>query len=187
MRAWLGAVTAASSLLGGCQGRAPAPVAAAGPQGPGRIAGLWQETLTRDGVVPPMVGRARVCLSPTAAAEMSPLATGLRRRACARSAQSREPDGSERFTMRCDLGEGGVSDIEGRLARPSASHFTLREQSVTRGAAMPMMNGRHVIVIDGSWLGPCPRGMAPGEVALGGGLNLNLSRAAAAIEALGGK
>lgn len=187
MRALGRILTVTSLLLTGCQAKTPTPRVARGG-GPSRLAGLWEETLTRDGVAPPVVGRTRVCLAASTASELSPLAIGLRRRACARSASRRAADGAELFTVHCDLGQGGASEISGRLARLSPTEFQLGEESVTSGAAMPQLNGRHVVEVHGRWLGACPAGMAPGEASLAGGFRVNLSRAAAAIAAMtGGK
>jgi len=181
MRAWLGSLTLASSVLAACHGKAPPSGTASQPAGPARLAGLWEQTLTRDGVAPPMVGRTRICLGDGSAAELSPLAAGLRRRVCDKAASQRSADGAELFEIRCELAEGGVSQINGRLARPSPTRFELREVSATSGAAVAQLNGRHVVDIEGRWLGPCPRGMSPGQATVASGFKIDLARAAALL------
>ena len=173
--------------VAGCHAKAPAPAVSPPAVGdPRHLAGLWEQTLTRDGREPPFVGRTRVCLAPNTAAELGPIAAGLRGRACEPIASRRLVDGSDRFSLRCDLGEVGVSEVFGRLITVSPGRFALVEESVTSGAAMAKLNGRHAIRIDARWLGPCLPGMKPGETTLAGGFKIDLSRAAAAARAMFG-
>lgn len=181
MRAWLGPLGIVSAVLAGCHGQAPASASAGRtPRSASPLPGLWEQTLTRDGVTPALIGRTRLCLVATKAKGMAPLARELTPRACVRTANRETIAGLEVFGLHCELGDGGASEASGRVTRSSPTTYDLHEVSVTRGAAMPGLNGRHVVDIHARWLGPCPAGMAPGEVALSGGMKVNLARAAAA-------
>lgn len=184
MRLTVGPLTVLA--LAACHAKTPTPAAAVRPgaAGPARLAGLWEQSLTRDGREPPFVGRTRVCLGPSTAADLAPLAAGLQSRICGRIASHQGPGGAELFSLRCDLGEGGVTEISGRLVRVSPTRLELLQESVTAGATMPRLNGRHELRIDARWQGPCPAGMRPGETTLVGGFKVDLSRAAAAASAI---
>lgn len=179
---------ASGIAVAGCHGRAPAPPLAARPPGqpPDRLAGLWEQVMTRDGALPPLFGKVRLCLDKATEARQSPFGARLRGRACPERSVTRAADGAYLFSSRCDLGQAGVTTASGRLVRPSATAYEAHEESVTSGAAMERLNGRHVVDIKAVWLGPCPAGMAPGDMVLNGGLKINLAKAAAASALLGG-
>lgn len=179
---------ASGVAVAGCHGREPAPLSAARArfQPPDRRAGLWEQVMTRDGSPPPLVGKVRLCLDKATEAGLSPFGARLRGRACPERSVTRATDGAYLFSSRCELGQAGLTTASGRLVRPSATAYEAHEESVTRGAVMEQLNGRHVVDIKAVWLGPCPAGMAPGDLVLNGGLKINLAKAAAASALLGG-
>ena len=50
---------------------------------------------------------------------------------------------------------------------------------VTAGSSMPQANGTRKMSMDGVWKGPCPAGMAPGDMELPGGMRVSASGAMA--------
>jgi hypothetical protein len=67
-----------------------------------------------------------------------------------------------------------------------ASGYHIHTETDTTGAPIAAANGHHVTDIDGKWLGPCPAGMAGGDVQLPGGMKINAAKAAAAARMLRG-
>ena len=144
-------------------------LAACGKTPPPRRAGLWSETIVRDGhaVEMGLVGSVKVCLAPTTDAQ-SPIfsyASAERRskaRHCTSTSASRRLDGVYTFGSTCPLPgvNNGVLTTKGQASGDFISRYHLRIESViVRPAPFMALNSDHVDEIDGEWLGPCPANM----------------------------
>ncbi|MGI8839791.1 MAG: DUF3617 domain-containing protein [Caulobacteraceae bacterium] len=185
------ALIAASALaLAGC-GRAGvgAPTSGAGRaavQPPARKAGLWEQSMTRDGAALAIVGRVRVCVDAASEARLSLFGGRMGRSACPRRAVVRRPGGGYAFASTCDMGEAGVTTTSGTLSGDLAARYRIHAHSDTAGSSVPAMNGGHVTDIDATWLGPCPAGMNPGDMILANGMKINAGKLAGLAQAVGG-
>jgi hypothetical protein len=59
-------------------------------------------------------------------------------------------------------------------------------ESDTTGGPIAVANGHHVTDIDGKWLGPCPEGMAGGDMELTNGMKISGAKVAGAAKMLRG-
>jgi len=172
-----GAKPAAPSIRG-------APISLA--QSPARRPGLWEQSMTRDGAAPAMVGKMRVCIDAASEARLSVFGGKMGKSLCRRRSVARGPDGAYVFTSTCDMGDAGVMTSAGTLTGDLASHYRVHDESDTTGSGIAAMNGRHVTDIDATWLGPCPAGMEGGDVILANGMKVNLNKLGAAARAMSG-
>jgi hypothetical protein len=90
---------------------------------------------------------------------------------CTSSAASRGLDGVYRFSSTCPVpGGNGTIDTKGTASGDFTQSYHLRIQAdITRPAPFAGLNSHQVDDIDGAWLGPCPAGMAPGDMMLANG------------------
>jgi hypothetical protein len=197
MRMWMAAATGVL-MLAGC-GRsdnakpaaptataAPAP-AASGPLGlPTRRAGLWEQTLSRDGAPIAVTGKMRVCLAPAAGGGLTALEGKAEKGPCAKPVIVHQPDGSLLVTSSCNLGQEGSIATRGIVSGDFNTHYRVQQETDIKGSDMPAMNGHHVVVMDLVWLGPCPPGMDTGDVIMANGMKINAAKAAAAAAMLKG-
>lgn len=160
------------------------PVSLTAP--PARRIGLWEQTLSRDGASPAMVGTLRVCIDAGSETDLSVFGTKLGKSLCRQRSVTRDSDGAYAFTSTCDMGEAGVATSAGTLTGDLSSHYQVHDESETTGAAVATMNGRHVTDINATWLGACPADMAGGDVILANGMKVNLNKLGAAAQAMSG-
>ena len=184
-------VLTACNKAGGAKSTPPAlasgPVApTAEGQPPVRKAGLWEQTMTHDGVSLGIVGRVRLCVDTASEAELSLFGGKMGKSACARRSVIRGLTGGYTFASTCDMGEAGATTSTGTLSGDLATRYRVHAQSDTTGSSIPAMNGRHVTDIDATWLGPCPADMKPGDMVMGNGMKINAGKLGAAAEAMGG-
>ncbi|MEO8926974.1 MAG: DUF3617 family protein [Caulobacteraceae bacterium] len=191
------AMTAAALTLAACDkapgarplsaGRASAGSASiASVRPPTRRAGLWRQTMTRDGVEPPMVGTMRICLDAASDARLSVFGGKIGKAPCARRSVGRRADGAYVFISTCDVGGAGVTNSTGTLSGDFVSRYHVHVASLTTGSSIPSMNGRHVIDIDATWLGACPAGIDGGDVIMANGMKVDMMRLGAVAGAMSG-
>ena len=139
------------------------PASAANP--PARRSGLWTITMS------PMTGMAsrgrqmQVCVDAS-----RDRADALAPPAAAKQCQSR-PDfdlmpGGYRFHSICHLDRGMTMDIRGEATGDFQSAYTVK--TTTRMTPAPAHMSAMTMTMSARYLGPCPAGMKPGAVNLGG-------------------
>ena len=170
--------------LSGCDaGERPAQVAATLPS---PKAGLWRETLMRDGHGLALVGDLRACLDSDARKRLSMLGDKAEKGMCKDRTVTRDADGGYHFSSSCDMGPAGHVTTQGELTGDLASRYRVHTQSDTTGASFNTMNGRHVVDIEARYLGPCPAGMVPGDVVIANGMKVNMNHLRAIAQSLSG-
>jgi len=186
----------AALALAACQKPAATPAGAptasapsASPASPQRRAGLWQQSFTRDGRATPMASM-RLCVDPTSEARASVFTRGaasqrLADSHCTGMAASRTLSGYS-FASTCPMTGGGTVVSKGAASGDFATSYHVHVENDVSGAAYGPMNGHHVTDIDGKWLGPCPAGMAPGDMEIGHGMRISGGKLAGAAAALAG-
>jgi hypothetical protein len=143
---------------------------------------LWVETFTHDGHARgiSVVGPVKMCVD--AATDLkNPIfnhdlaLAQAKAHNCRGVRDDRYLDGTWGFGSTCDLpgGNNGTATIKGAASGDFTAHYHLRmETSVAHPAPFEAFNRRHVDEIDGTWLGPCPTGLAPGDMVLANGRKL---------------
>jgi hypothetical protein len=172
-----------AALLGGCGNRAQSTKSATLPTSK---AGLWRESLLRDGHEPGLIGEMQACLDADARARLTALGSRQGKSFCREGAVTRDGDGGYHFSSACDLGPAGHVVTHGELTGDLASRYRVTSQTDTSGAAMASMNGHHVIDIEADYVGPCPAGMAAGDVVIANGMKVNMDHLRAVAETLAG-
>ncbi len=178
---------AAMVAVAGCDGGHPGATPQSTPKStgssvsafPARRAGLWTQTVVRDGKPLGPVGKMRVCLGAATDARLGIFGheTG---ESCHSTSLTRD-GGVLRFASSCNLGKAGVVNNQGTVSGDLASDYTVHSQTEVTGALLPTMNGRHVFDMTARYLGPCPGGMAPGDAVLNGGVKVNINRLGGAL------
>ncbi len=187
-------VSLAALAVAACQkpaGTPSGPSASAGSAAaasPLRRAGLWQQSFSRDGRVTPMAAM-RLCVDPASEARASVFTHGVASQHLADShctgiSSSRAPGGFYIFASTCPMTGGGAIVSKGAASGDFATRYHVHVESDVSGAAYAPMNGHHVTDIDGKWLGPCPAGMAPGDMEFGHGMRVSGGKLAGAAQAL---
>jgi hypothetical protein len=155
---------------------ASAGVTGASSGAPHRRAGLWEQTITKDGQKVGF-GGMRMCLDEAALDKAAGAAnTGLGKQAqsdCSQHSASRGLDGVYRFSSTCAFPEGGTSVTTGQASGDFSTSYQVKIDTTISGSKYAAANGHHASEVDGHWLGPCPAGMAPGDVQLANGLKFN--------------
>jgi hypothetical protein len=185
------ALTACNRQGGGKPSAAASPVSpAAAPlatsQPPARRAGLWEQTMNRDGAAPMVMGKMRLCVDAASEAKISLFGGRMGKGRCGRRSVSRQLNGNYDFTSTCDMGEAGVTTSKGTLSGDLSSRYRVHAESDIAGSSIPSLNGHHVTDIEATWLGACPAGMTPGDIVMGNGMKINVDKISAAAAAAGG-
>jgi predicted small lipoprotein YifL len=178
------ATLATLATLTGCGKPAPPPSVVAMPT---RKAGLWEQSLTRDGK-PGRLGGLTICLDAAADAKLGIFGRHFAKGDCQRSI-TRDETGAYHFSSTCAVPGGATVITRGVAAGDFKTGYDLHSDIEVRNAPFEPMNGMHVISISGRYRGPCPAGMHPGDLSLGSGLKINidqLPQVAAAMGAGGG-
>jgi hypothetical protein len=146
---------------------------------PARRDGLWLQTFVHDGVSrgPSALGPVRVCVDASSEAK-NPIfnfQAALKRAQahnCGVPVATRSLNGVYRFSTSCPLpGGNGVSNLKGDASGNFTTAFHLRlETDLKNPPPFDKVNSHHVTEVDGSWLGPCPPDMAPGDMLLANGV-----------------
>lgn len=152
--------------LAGCQREAQeakAPSAENPPASLGlRKAGLWTQTVSADGTSQEM----KMCLDEASLEDAQISAQQVGREMCSKHAVTPRPGGWS-FESVCDTGEGGVITSAG-TAQGDGEGYRMEITATTTGAAMPQANGTRKMTLTAKWVGPCPEGMNPGDIQVGG-------------------
>jgi hypothetical protein len=139
-----------------------------------RRAGLWRQTVVRDGKPTPF-GAIRICVDDATDAKMTMIGHTVAGSHCTRDV-AKQPDGSLRFHSICGFGRDGVVNSTGSAWSDFTSTYHLHADSTVRGSIYRPFNGAHATDISASYVGPCPSDMTPGEIIIGPGLKVNLDR-----------
>ncbi|MDR3526126.1 MAG: hypothetical protein P4L57_02530 [Rhizomicrobium sp.] len=134
---------------------------------PGRQFGLWQQTLTLDDgryVIPP----SQMCIDAKTEPRLTLVGAQMDRGHCSEYHMVQQADGRWSFHSVCSLGATASVVTAGTAWGDFRGHYAVDATGTTAGSAKPEQNGTHRIVIDATWLGPCPLGMAGGDVKSGG-------------------
>jgi hypothetical protein len=168
---------------------APASAPLGGP--PHRRAGLWEQTFSRDGK-PMDMGGMKICVDDAMEAKaamfksVGPMGQPGEGTNCTHNAPSRGLDGSWTFSATCKTPDGMQVTSSGKISGDFNSAYHMEMTSDTSGASFAPMNGHHTMQADGKWLGPCPAGMAGGDMQMANGMTISTSKLGGAAKALGG-
>ena len=151
---------------------------------PARKAGLWEQTLTRDGKAG-RLGVLTLCFDAATDRKLSVFGRHFGSGDCQRSVTS-DPDGVYHFASTCSLGAGMVVKSSGTASGVFGANYKVHSEVSVVGAPFELANGMHVIDISGRYKGPCPAGMRPGDASLGSGLKVNIDRLPQIAQAMTG-
>lgn len=151
---------------------------------PARKAGLWQQSLIRDGQ-PGRLGGLKICVDAATDHKLSVFGRRFNQSNCRRSV-TRDPGGVYHFSSTCTLETGATAEAMGTASGDFGSSYTVHTEVNVSGAPIEAMNGMHEIKIQARYLGPCPTDMRPGDVYLGSGMKVNVDRLPQIASALGG-
>jgi hypothetical protein len=146
---------------------APAPAAMANP--PARKPGLWSQTVTVAGATHEM----KMCLDAATERTVSAWGGAPGESRCAETSVTPIP-GGWRFHNVCDRGASGKTTTTGQSTGDMSTSYTVKATTVTTGAASPAANGTHEMSLVAKWTGPCPAGMAGGDMMLPGGQTISM-------------
>jgi predicted small lipoprotein YifL len=137
---------------------------------PPRKPGLWRQTVSSDKTSQ----TTRICLDASVDKVMNWWGARAGKSACTENTITQRAGGGWDFHAVCETGPGGRTVSTGQASGDFSAHYTVDMTSVTTGAPAPLANGTRKIKIDAAWQGPCPADMKPGDMALPGGMKINL-------------
>lgn len=146
-----------------------APQSPTPPALPKRKAGLWKQTVTGSGVTQ----ISRLCLDASSEEKLAIWGSQTGKSICAEQDVRPSAEGWS-FHSRCDMDGAGTVTSEGETKGDYNSNYTVEITSTTTGASAAQMNGTRKIHIAAEWQGPCPSGMAPGDMELPNGVKINV-------------
>ena len=132
-----------------------------------RRPGLWEQTVTTAG----RSQTTRLCLGAKAGSAFT-LTTIEHAKTCAPPRLSGAAHGFE-FEEACDLGAGARETSHGTVSGDLAQAYRMTLTTTVTGAAAPQVNATRASVLTAQWKGPCPAGMAPGDIDLPDGTRLH--------------
>jgi hypothetical protein len=130
--------------------------------------------MIRDGKRPRRA-QIQVCLDGANDDRLWLFAGGLRADRCNHDVR-RGVDGVYHFASSCRLGPSAVLTSSGVASGDFSSAYEVHSVLAVSGAPFAELDGRHRIEVVGRYRGPCPAGMAAGQVALGHGVKLDPRR-----------
>jgi hypothetical protein len=145
---------------------------------PSRKAGLWEQTMAFNGMKQTM----RMCVDE--ATEQKARWWRTERRGggevnCPEQKVSRSLAGGWTIHSVCHEPNGMTVTSDGTASGDFGQSYHVDMTTVTSGSSMPEANGTHHMVMDGAWKGPCPAGMAAGDMEMPGGMRISASGAPA--------
>lgn len=153
-------------------GEAPAAAASASMTGPPRRkAGLWTQTVTTQG----MTQTSKICLDEATEAKMTVWGQQMNKELCPKN-EVTPGVGGWSFASECNMGAAGKISTTGTATGDFNARYMVKATSVTTGSSMAQANGTHNLEMTGTWEGPCPAGMKPGDMTLPGGVTVNLNK-----------
>lgn len=138
--------------------------------------GLWRVTLSGDDVT----GEIRMCLDSAMQARMNVIGAAGAAGACQESTTRPLAGGGYAMHSVCDATAmgGGRTVTEGTVTGDMTSGYVNRMTSTTTGARVAHMNRSMTTTATGTWAGPCPAGMKPGDMEMPGGMRFNMTEMA---------
>ena len=149
---------------------------------PARKAGMWELSLNRDGK-PGRLGSLRACLDAAADSKLSVFGRHFASGDCRRKID-RDAGGVYHFSSTCTNANGATINTMGTATGDFQSGYQVHSEVNVSGAPYAPMNGMHMVDLSGRYLGACPGGVKPGDVALGSGLKVNLDQLQRLAEAV---
>jgi len=148
-------------------------VTAAAPSLPLHKPGLWQQTMTQDGVVNPNAS-SQVCYDPPSEVKIAAMGDEFSSKSCPSKQVVHNPDGSWTMSGTCSFQQGWNTTSRATLSGSFDSEVTTTIDSTTSGAPAPQMNGTHRTVLVQTWLGSCKPGQRGGDVIMEDGSKMNM-------------
>jgi hypothetical protein len=148
-------------------------VLAAGPSLPLHRPGLWQQTMTQDGVTNPNAS-SQVCYDPASETKIAAMGDQFSNKNCPSRQVVHNPDGSWTMSGTCTFQQGWKTTSRATLAGDFNTEVTTTIDATTVGAPAPPMNGAHHTVLLQTWLGPCKPGQRGGDVIMDDGTTMNM-------------
>ena len=145
--------------------------------------GLWQQTITRDGVAMPM-GASELCLDQAAEHKLSVFGGRTAGGVCEPAKVTHNLDGSWSADSECRLASGIKSRAYALVVGDFNSKITTTVDSAVAGSPADSLNGTHRMVIIATWLGACKAGQTGGDMILSNGMKINLLNIAKSMRAL---
>jgi hypothetical protein len=162
---------AAAVTSNGVNATATAPASSSGTlELPSRKAGLWEQTVNTEN----MHQTVSMCLDAAFDQKMKIWGGQAGKSGCAEQKISQRLGGGWTFHAVCAMGESGTVTSDGQVTGDFGSHYRADVTSTTAGSPMAQANGVHKIVVEANWKGPCPADMKPGDMALPGGMKINM-------------
>ena len=138
---------------------ATTPVATLAALGTPRAPGLWEQRVSNGTAVQ----ISRVCLDAAMERTVALAGRSLNEAQCGTHTVTQGSDGWHIATI-CDMGAAGRVTTRGLATGDFAHRYQIRFDQATTGAASDALNGNRRLIVDATWQGPCPAGMAPGQM-----------------------
>jgi hypothetical protein len=162
---------------------------------PHRRSGLWSQTVTRDGkpmgVGSMSMGAMQMCVDAASEANQTVFSHDAAVKAeanrhCTMAPPTRTADGGWTAVSTCPMPSGGSTTTTITASGDFNNSYQVQMDMVATGAPMAALNGHHVMNIEGKWVGPCPAGMAGGDMSFGNGMKFSGGKIAGAAAMLHG-
>jgi len=136
--------------------------------------GLWESTMSREGMPQKMTG-TKMCMDAATQKEMMDMGMGTMKTMCTKNDIRRE--GNKVYgTAECKFGDATMkSSSVTTFTGDTAYHTEVKSSYDPPMQGMPAGNA----VIDAKWSGACPADMKPGDVTLPDGRKINMRNMAA--------
>ena len=146
---------------------------AAAPSLPLHKPGLWQQTMTQDGVPNPSAS-SQICYDPASEVKISAMGDQFSSKNCPSKHTVHNADGSWTMSGTCTFQAGWKTTSNATLTGDFSTGITTTIDATTTGAPSPAMNGTHQTVLVQTRLGPCKPGQRGGDVIGEDGSKLNM-------------
>jgi hypothetical protein len=142
---------------------------------PHQKAGLWAQTMERDGKPVPY-GSSQVCLDAASEAKMLAFSQQMSSQMCQSQTLNHNMDGSWTLDSVCKPGGGANGTVTNHTVMTGdfESKLVTTMSTETSGAPMPQMNGKHEMVMTQTYTGPCKPGQRGGDVTMANGMKMNV-------------
>jgi hypothetical protein len=141
---------------------------------PARRSGLWEQTIQRDGKDSRRRG-FQICLNKASDDRLWIFGAAKPTDQCRRQI-TRDAGGAYHFASTCKLGDQAIVTSNGVATGDFVSGYEVRSVLTVSGAPISELDGRHDVQLVARYRGPCPAGMAPGQINLGRGLKIDARR-----------
>ena len=152
---------------------------------PARKAGLWIQSMTRDGVTGRM-GDIRMCLDAATEAKMPALGRQVAGMPCQRTV-SRGLDGAYTLTATCKMDAMGEATSKITATGDFSTHYKVHTETDLTGSRLtPGHPAHHVADVEGRYAGACPANMVAGDISLGDSMTVNVNKMPSMAAAVAG-